>query len=137
MRLFLLAAVVLALCAAPAMADSGIPIEGIDVTYTAFNPIGGGDSLTLPTLTLHPYADRGPATPTTWENLDDWAKSNLGIEVPFEGDAHTLIRARGVGLSEAVQITTVRTTPIRAGIAWVTGAGTCVFIRAEAFALKL
>jgi len=137
MRVVMLAAVVLALCAGPAMAAPGIPLEGVDVSYTAFNPIGDGDSLTLPTLTLRIYANRGPATPTTWGNVDDWAKSNLGIEVPFEGDAHSLIRARGIGLSEAVQISTVQSTPIRAGIAWVSGAGTCLFVRIEALAIKL
>ena len=110
----------------------GIPIEGMDVSYTVYNPIGEGDSLTLPTLTLHPYKDTGPATPTTLDNLDDWAKSNLGLEIPFEGDAHTLLRPRGIGVSEAAQITTIQSVPIRAGVAWITGAGMCLFIRAEA-----
>jgi len=131
--LVLMAVVLFACGSAQAAGILGIPIEGVDVSYTVYNPIGDGDSVTLPTASLHPYPDVGPPSPTALGDLDDWAKSNLCIELPFEGDEHTVLRPRGIGLSEAVQITTIQTVPIRAGIAYITGAGTCVFVRAEAF----
>ena len=114
---------------------AGIPIAGADISYTAYNPIGSGESLMLPTLTLRPYTDVGPATPGKLEELLPWAKSNLGIEVPFEGDATTLLRPRGIGISEAIQVGSAGGVPVRAGIAWVSGAGTCLFVRAAVLSL--
>ena len=114
----------------------GLPIAGAEVNYTAFVPIGGGESITLPTLTLRPYADTGPATPGKLDELLPWAKSNLAFEVPFEGDESTFLRARGFGISEAVEIGTMGGIPVRAGLAWVSGAGTCAFVRAGVWTLS-
>ena len=113
----------------------GIPVEGAEVSYTIYNPIGSGESLTLPTLTLRPYKNTGPATPGKLSELLPWAKSNLGVELPFEGDETTLLRPRGLGISEAVQVGSAGGLPVRAGIAWVSGAGTCLFVRAAVLSL--
>jgi len=114
----------------PVAVQAAIPIEGLEVSYTAYNPIRGGDSVFLPTLTLRPFPDEGPGTPGTLGEVLPWLKSNLGIELPFEGDETTLLRLRGVGVSEAVECGSLGGVPVRAGIAWVSGAGMCVFVRA-------
>ncbi|HUW14702.1 MAG TPA: hypothetical protein VM537_33590 [Anaerolineae bacterium] len=130
MKAFCYVLVCITLCVLVGSAEAGIPINGYEVSYTAYNPIGGGDTLTLPTLTLRPFSDEGPATPGELGEVLPWLKSNLGVEVPFEGDDTTLLRPRGIGVSEAVRVGSAGGVPVRAGIAWVSGAGTCVFLRA-------
>ena len=123
MKAVLLAAVVLALTCSAAMAGGipVIPIEGADVGLAYWSFPANDNMGVLLQLTAHPYKHTGVDTPTSWANLDDWAKSNLGIDVPFQGDARTFIAPLGLGLSEAVKVGTVYKVPIRLGTGWVTG----------------
>ena len=115
----------------------GIPLAGAEVSWTAFNPIGGGDSIFLPTLTLMPYPKAvGPDSPGKWDEVVPWLKSSVAIEIPFEGDETTLVRARGLGVSLAVTFGELGGVPVRGGAAWLTGAGTCVFVRAALLEIK-
>lgn len=131
MRSLLILVVLLAL-AAPAFAVGmgGIPIAGADLSPAAWSAIDGSSTSVELTLTAHPYSQVGqPDTPTSLGDFLPWAKANLGIDVPFEGDAQTLLRPKGVGVSEAVKVGTVFKVPIRAGIGWLGGTGTCVFVK--------
>jgi hypothetical protein len=109
---------------------AGIPIAGADVGVAYWNAIGTGETIPALTLTLHPYSkESGPATPTKVAEILPWAKANLGIDVPFEGDDTTLLRPLGIGVSEAITVGTIQSIPIRAGIGWLGGTGTCWFVR--------
>lgn len=130
----------LMLCAGPVMA-AGIPVEGAEIGPGYWLPLGGKDAdgekrdavLAPLQLTLKPYNLDGPDTPTNMDEIVPWAKANLGIDIPFEGDSTTFLRPRGVGVSEAIRIGTVAKVPIRVGIGWLSGAGTCGFLKATSF----
>jgi len=140
-RLYVLVIVALLATSATAGVAAGIPIEGADVGPAYWLSLDRTDAdgekrdavLAKLQLTLKPYNLDGPDTPTNLGELDGWAKANLGIDIPFEGDEVTFLRPRGIGVSEAVKIGTIAKVPIRVGIGWLSGAGTCGFLKATSF----
>ena len=131
MRTILLAMVVLALTCGVASAG-GINIEGADVGPAYWTSITTGEAITIPLqITLHPYPQVGPDTPSSLANIDDWAKANLGIDIPFEGDPNTFLKPLGVGVSECVKVGTLVKVPIRAGAGWHTVLKWSVFLKSD------
>jgi len=132
MRLILMAAVVLALCVAPAMAGTGINIEGADVGPAYWTSLSTGETVgPILQVTLHPYPQVGPDVPTSLADLDDWAKANLGIDFPFEGDPNTFLKPLGVGVSECVKVGTLIKVPVRAGVGWHTLLRWSAFVKSD------
>ena len=131
MRTILLAVVVLALTCGAASA-AGINIEGADVGPAYWTSITTGEAITIPLqITLHPYPQTGPDVPTSLADLDDWAKANLGIDIPFEGDPDTFLKPLGVGVSECVKVGTLVKVPLRAGAGWHTILKWSVFVKSD------
>lgn len=119
MRLLLILVVLLAL-AAPAMA-AGITIPaGLDVGIANYIPMDSDrDSVGKLTLTLMPFPKAKQVdAPTSFSEILPWAKANLGIPVPFEGDAQNVVRPVGVGISEQVRLGSIGPGIIRAGVGW-------------------
>lgn len=130
LRMLLLA--VLLLLVVPSVAQASmlnLSLEGADVGPAVFAPLGDEDSFVAMDLTLHPFPQEGPATPTNTSEIIPWLTANLGIDIPFEGDEKTLLKPLGIGISEQVQIGSVLNVPIRAGVAWLTDTGTSFFLK--------
>jgi len=126
MKYVLLCAVLLCCCCCCIEADAapGIPIAGADVGLSYWNFPANDNVGTFLQVTLHPYDPAsGPGSPTSLADLDDWAKANLGFDIPFEGDTSTVLRPLGMGVSECLQVGTVFKVPVRFGGGWVTGTG--------------
>jgi len=109
----------------------GIPIEGADIGPAHWAPITGGESHTVLQITLHPFSQEGPDTPTTLTDIKPWAVKNFGIDIPFEGSAESFVKPIGIGVSESVKVGTVAQVPVRGGIGYLTGTGVCVFVKSD------
>ena len=132
MRVAMVVAVLALMLACGSAQAAGIPIQGADVGVGYWNSIGTGQTLAVLTLTLHPYDPKaGPATPTSLKDILPWAKANLGVDFPFEGDEQTFLRPLGVGVSESIQVGTIAKIPVRMGIGWVGGVGTCWYAKTD------
>ena len=131
MRRMLLLCVVL-FCFCCGHAEAGINITGADVGPAYWTSITSGEAITIPLqITLHVYPQVGPDTPTSLADLDDWAKANLGIDIPFEGDPDTFLKPLGVGISECIKVGTLVKVPIRAGAGWHTILKWSVFVKSD------
>lgn len=118
-----------ALCAVPAMAG-GINITGADVGPALWTSFHGGEAVTGLDLTLHPFPTfKAPATPTNRAEIIPWAIGNLGLDIFFEGNQDTLLRVRGVGVSEQVKLAQVGPFPVRGGVGYLVGPGFSWFVK--------
>jgi len=134
-KMTLLVVALLCLVSTPALA-TGISVAGADVGPAYWQPISGDEAVLAPLqLTLKPFNQEGPDTPTSLDEIVPWALANFGVDIPFQGDSETFLRPLGLGVSESVKVGSVAKVDIRAGVGWLTGSGACVFLKSPLFAI--
>lgn len=108
----------------------GITIHDADVSPSYWQPIYGGEAQASLVIGLKPFKQEGPDTPTNISEIIPWAKKNLSIDIPFIGDETTVLKLRGLGFSESIQVAEVWNVPLVAGIGYLTGGpGLCWYVK--------
>jgi len=135
MKLLTLLLCLIVACSVVSVSWAGltIPLEGADVGPAVITPLGDDDPFVALDITLHPFkpSEKRVDTPTNLNEVLAWSKDNLGVDIPFEGDADTLIKPLGLGVSEAVKVGTVGGAPVRFGLVYLFGRDAAYFIKTD------